>query len=141
MTIDMGVTHSDFNPSPDTEMGYSQLFSILLRRGLWLVGGVGLGVAAATLLTLRTKPTYESSMQLIVEPNYQEDVRQTENGGSDRQRQTDYATQLTLMRSDQFLTQALEDVQEIYPDLDLSTIKSSFFLTQVEEDDVDTRIF
>ena len=141
MTIDMGVTHSDFNPSPDTEMGYSQLFSILLRRGLWLVGGVGLGVAAATLLTLRTKPTYESSMQLIVEPNYQEDVRQTENGGSDRQRQTDYATQLTLMRSDQFLTQALADVQESYPDLDLSTIKSSFFLTQVEEDEVDTRIF
>ncbi|MEO0533080.1 MAG: polysaccharide biosynthesis tyrosine autokinase [Cyanobacteria bacterium P01_A01_bin.123] len=138
----MGVTHSESNPNSGTELGYSQLFSILLRRGLWLVGGVGIGVAAATLLTLRTKPTYESSMQLIVEPNYQEDLRQTEEGGgSDRQRETDYATQINLMRSDQFLSQAVEAVQDTYPDLELGTVKGSFFLTQVEEGNVDTRIF
>ncbi|MEM6591123.1 MAG: polysaccharide biosynthesis tyrosine autokinase [Cyanobacteria bacterium P01_C01_bin.73] len=146
----MGVTYNHFGesisngpPRPvSPELGYGQLLAILLRRGLWLVGGVGLGVAAAAALTWRTQPTYESAMQLIVEPNFQEDVRQTEDGrGSDRQRQTDYATQLNLLRSDQFLNQAVDELTATYPNLTLGEIKQNFGLVQVEEDGVETRIF
>jgi len=55
----------------ETDPGYGQLFAVLMRRRFWLLGVLCSVLSVATILTLIAKPTYQSSMQLLIEPNYQ----------------------------------------------------------------------
>ena len=59
-------------------------------------------------------------MQLIVEPNFDQDLRAQDFEGvaDDQVNETDYATQLALMRSSQFIVEAVALLQEEYPDLE-----------------------
>ncbi|MEM8611815.1 MAG: Wzz/FepE/Etk N-terminal domain-containing protein, partial [Cyanobacteria bacterium P01_H01_bin.105] len=120
---------TQFSPNADkSEIGYGQLLNILLRRFVWfggaLVGTVGIAIA----LTLKEDPVYQSSMQLLIEPNYRQSVDIT-NGQSGGRRssssQTDYATQLNLMRSKSFVEQTVEQMQTEYPELCDGTASSS----------------
>jgi len=66
------VTESNFDAAAaETDPGYGQLFAVLMRQTLWLLGVLCSVLSVATILTLIAKPTYQSSMQLLIEPNYQ----------------------------------------------------------------------
>ena len=101
--------------SPDlnkTEIGYGQLLTILMRRFVWFGGAIVGAVGLAIALTLKEEPTYQSSMQLLVEPNYRQtvDITGQQAGRRSSSSQTDYATQLNLMRSKSFVEQTVEQL-------------------------------
>jgi len=135
----------------DADFGYGQLLSILVRRIAWVGGAIATAVGIAVVITLREPPVYRSEMQLLVEPNYRQRVDIT--GEQDERvslSQTDYATQLNLMRSNIFAEQAVEKLQEEFPTIceryeTLSDCAQLFqrnlTLSQLVEDDTETRIF
>ena len=130
------VTESNF-----TDPGYGQLLAILMRRRLWFFGVAGGILLLATVLTLIAKPTYQSSMQLLVEPNYQgKREAKAESEFADSSVEIDYATQLNVMRSPLLLQQAVDLLHPEYPNLTAEELKKSLLLTQVMEDKVNTKI-
>ncbi|AFZ16033.1 GumC family protein [Allocoleopsis franciscana] len=141
------MTQSNLNTVPDTDPGYGQLFAILIRRRLWLLGILCLALGIATFKAFTTKSTYVSSLQLLVEPNYQS-KRQDGQEGAEKQIvdpniQVDSATQLNLMQGSQLLQKALDLLRPDYPDLTLKELRKSLSVFQVEgsQDDSKTKIF
>jgi len=136
----IAVTDSNLNRTAEADPGYGQLFAILLRRRFWLLGVLVTVLSIATLKTLITKPTYESSMQLLIEPNYQGKRTQSgqqvnpENQFADSNIETDTATQLNLMRSSLLIQKAVDLLSSDYPTISVDQIQKSLILTQVEED-------
>ena len=112
-----------------------------MRRRRWLIGVAAGVLSLATLLTLIAKPTYESSMQLLVEPNYQgKREGKAESEYADSSVQVDYATQLNVMRSPLLIQQAVDLLRPDYPTLTVKEIKKSLVLAQVMEEKVNTKI-
>jgi len=134
------VTESNFNPVAETEEGYGQLLAVLIRRRFWLVGIFCIVLTIATVKVLKEKPTYVSSMQLLVEPNYQ---GKKEQGGdkqyADSNIEVDAATQLNLMRSSQVIQRAIELLRSDYPDISVDKIKKSLFVTYLEDESKDSK--
>lgn len=128
----------------NTDLGYGKLFATLLRRRLW-VFSVFTGVMLVTTpLALREEPTYKSSMQLLVEANYQSNESQTQGASSgfiDSSVDIDYATQLTLMRSSELLQRAIDVLHSDYPDLDIESLRLALGVEQVEQNEVLTKLF
>lgn len=126
----------------ETEPSYGQLFAVLIRRRAWLIG-VFLGVlSTAAIVTLILKPTYQSSMQLLIEPNYQS--KQSAGADipfADANVEIDNSTQLTLMRSTQMLQKALDSLKQEYPELQIKHLRKRLILTQVEDDKTKTKVF
>ncbi|MEH2138782.1 GumC family protein [Nostoc sp.] len=132
-------------PASENEPGYGQLFAVFVRRFPWFLAVLISSITIAGMVTLKTKPTYKSSMQLLVEPNYQ---GKTEGAGLDNQFTDsnvviDTATQLNLMQSSGLIQKAVDKLQSSYPDISASEIKASLVLTQLrsKEDNVATKIF
>lgn len=126
----------------ETEPGYGQLLAVLVRQRFWLLGVFTGVLALSALYTFIQKPTYQSSMQLLVEPNYQG----RKDAGSPRQFadtnvEIDNSTQLTEMRSSQLLQKAVNRLKADYPEMNVAKLQSSLVLTQIEEDKVKTKIF
>lgn len=135
--------NNSYNPA-EPEPGYGQLVSILIRRRFWLLSVLGVVLLISAILTLTAKPTYESSMQLLVEPNYQGKKGErsgSENDFADANVEIDNATQLNLMRSSQLLQKAVDLLKLQYPDLTVKNLKKSLSISQIQEDDVNTKIF
>lgn len=118
------------NPARESDFGYGQLLTVLLRRSRCFVGTVGLVLAATALLTLRQDPEYRSSMQLLVEPNYEQQLKEEDKTAAISQ--TDYATQLNLMKSRQFIEKTVELLKTEYPELGVEGLRSSLELSQIE---------
>ncbi|NEQ51437.1 MAG: polysaccharide biosynthesis tyrosine autokinase [Leptolyngbya sp. SIO3F4] len=145
------MNHASINTPNEPEFGYGQLLGILMRRFVWVGGAVAGAVGLSVTSTLREDPVYESSMQLLVEPNYRETVDITkQNVDFSSESQTDYATQLNLMRSEAFLKETVERMLVNNPqfcgkaDLEPHCVKkfqSKLQLSQVVEDKTATRIF
>ncbi|MBE9137571.1 GumC family protein, partial [Nodosilinea sp. LEGE 07088] len=137
------VSTSTLQPSTDQEFGYGQLMQILLRRWPWIVATLGLATAGAVLFSLRQEPIYRSNMQLLIEPNYQQELESSDLSSFDDQdpRDADYATQLALMRSGQFLQAAVDALQADYPELTVDDLRSEFTLGRLSEGKTGTRIF
>ncbi len=133
------------NPAPETEAGYGQMFAIFLRRFPWFLLVFFTSITFAALITSRTKPTYKSTMQLLVESNYQVKPGTTEAGNqfTESNIQIDAATQLNLMRSSALLQKAVDTLHSNYPQLTVTEIKSALVLNQIKtkEDNVLTKIF
>ena len=132
-------------PASESEVGYGQLFAVFVRRFPWFLAVLITSIALAGVVTFKTKPTYKSSMQLLIEPNYQ---GKTEGAGLDNQFTDsnvviDTATQLNLMQSSGLIQKAVEKLQSDYPDISSTEIKASLVLTQLrsKEDNVATKIF
>ncbi|MGD1896809.1 MAG: GumC family protein [Phormidesmis sp.] len=134
----------------ESEFGYGQLLQILGQRIYWLGGALVASLGVAVTAPLLLSPTYQSSMQLLVEPNVSRSISINEMEGSQSDSSSeialDYATQLTLMRSKEFV----EDVVIIFPDICqagqtqkecMSTFQNSLRLSQIEEDSTRTRVF
>lgn len=137
------MTQSYTNPD-QADLGYGQILTILWRRRFWFLGVFCGVLAVAVPVALTQKSTYESSMQLLVEPNYQESEQ---TGGEEEQFidsgvEVDYATQLNLMRSSGLLQKAVDRLQSEYPTLEVETLQESLALRQLMVDDeVQTKIF
>ncbi|MCC5626326.1 GumC family protein, partial [Nostoc sp. CHAB 5715] len=143
------MVQSSLNPHitqvSETEPSYGQLFAVFVRRFPWFLAVLITSLAIAGMVTFKTKPTYKSSMQLLVEPNYQ---GKTEGPGLDNQFTDsnvviDTATQLNLMQSSGLIQKAVDKLQSDYPDISVAEIKASLVLTQLrsKEDNVATKIF
>lgn len=139
------VNESNLPVNAETDAGYGQLLSILIRRRFWLLGVLGGVLTVATIFTLMSKPTYQSSMQMLIEPNYQgkketeADLRTEQFAGSTI-RIDDYATQINIMRSSLLLERAAELLRPEYPKITAKEIKSRLILKQVVEDRASTKV-
>ena len=138
------MTQSNFD-TEQTDLGYGQLFAVLWRRRFWFLGVFGSVLALSVPLALRQASTYQSSMQLLVEPNYQ--GKEYRAGGEEEQFidsgvEIDYATQLNLMRSSGLLQKAVSRLQTEYPTVEVESLRNSLVVYQVTgNDDVETKIF
>lgn len=133
---------ANFINATETEPGYGQLFAVLMRRRFWLLGTLCSVMAIAALYTFLKKPTYQSSMQLLVEPNYQGKQEATApKQFADANVEIDNSTQLTQMRSSQLLQKAVDLLRPQYSTLDVEHLQKQLVLTQVEEDNVKTKVF
>ncbi|HEY9763922.1 MAG TPA: polysaccharide biosynthesis tyrosine autokinase [Trichocoleus sp.] len=137
------MTDAHLQPLNESEFSYGQILSVLFRRWPWVLAALSLALAAAVYKARQEEPTYKSSMQMIVEPNFEQNLRIEDYQGLDNTppKEQDYLTQLTLMRSDQFLDQAVQQLKKEYPDLSVDSVKKQFTLYRVEEDKESTRIF
>jgi capsular exopolysaccharide synthesis family protein len=136
------VTVDNYVGAVESDPGYGQLVAVLWRRR-FVVLTVFLGVlSAATFFTLSKKPTYQSSMQLLVEPNYQgKKDSNAEKQFADTNVEIDNSTQLAQMRSSQLLQKAVLLLKNEYPRLTVEEVQHSLVLVQLEEDKVKTKIF
>ncbi len=133
------------SPASETEPSYGQMFAVFMRRFPWFLAVFIGSIAIASIVTLKTKPTYKSSMQLLVEPNYQgkKEGAGLDNQFTDSNVFIDTATQLNLMQSSGLIQKAVDKLQSDYPDISAAEIKASLVLTQLrsKEDNVATKIF
>ncbi|MDX2229158.1 MAG: polysaccharide biosynthesis tyrosine autokinase [Leptolyngbyaceae cyanobacterium bins.349] len=150
----MQATSGPINPAIETEAGYGQIFAVLIRRKFWVLGVLVAALGVATIQTMRQQPTYVSSMQLLVEPNYQgkqNNVRSLQDEFSDTNVQVDTATQINLMQSSTLLRRAMVLLQQDYPEIDpndpasVAAFKGAIAVSQVLQrtgrENVATKIF
>jgi polysaccharide biosynthesis transport protein len=137
------VATGNIDKESNTDLGYEELFGTLRRRKFLVIGTLLSTLAISFALTLREQPSYQSSMQLLVEPNYQNTPARADRAIStvEPKEEEDYATQLTLMRSQQFIRKAVEQLQPQYPNISTEDISIGLILTQVQEQKVQTKIF
>ncbi|MBE9208081.1 polysaccharide biosynthesis tyrosine autokinase [Nostoc sp. LEGE 06077] len=143
------MVQTSLNPSvntiADTEPGYGQLLAVFIRRFPWFVAVFVASIAMAAIMTAKTKPTYKSSMQLLVEPNYQgkKETGGVENQFTESNVEIDTATQLNLMQSSGLIQKAVDKLRREYPDISIGEIKGALALNQLKskEDNVATKIF
>lgn len=141
------MAQSNLNTVPDSDPGYGQLFAVLIHRRFWLLGVFCLALAIATYKAMTAKPTYQSSLQLLVEPNYQGKKQDGETGTNkqlvDPSVEVDSATQLNLMQSTQLIQRAVNLLKPEYLDIDVKTIKKSLTVSQLkgDKDETKTKIF
>lgn len=135
------------NPTlePEAEFGYGQLFGVIWRRRWWFLGVFSSAIAISVFFALREEPIYQSSMQLLVEPNFQEELNSSDLDGrplaDTRISDTDYATQLNLLRSETLIQQAVEVLKADYPEVSVGRVTSSLQLVRISEGNTSTRIF
>lgn len=138
----MQATQTSFNPAIESEAGYGQIFAILLRRRFWVLGMLVAAIGVAALQTMRQPPTYVSSMQLLIESNYQgkpTGKNGLENDFSDTNVQADTGTQINLMQSSELLRRAMVLLQQDYPDINpddaniVAGFKGSINITQITQ--------
>lgn len=123
----------------DSDLGYGQIFAALWRRKLWIAGAMIVTVAIAYAVTLRQKPTYLSSMQLLVEPFYQGKQDTVESEFTDTNVVIDNATQISLMQSSGLLRKAMATLRNEYPDMapedpgNVASLKGSLGINQISQ--------
>ena len=138
------MTENNINSIAETEAGYGELFGVLIRRRFWLLSVLCVALAGATAIALKEKPTYTSSMQLLVESNYQgKKDSKTDNQFADSNVVIDNATQLSLMQGSQLIERAVKLLRPEYPAIDIEEIKKSLVVAQVadEKAKTETKIF
>ncbi|MCP6761573.1 MAG: polysaccharide biosynthesis tyrosine autokinase [Fischerella sp. CENA71] len=133
------------NPVNETEPGYGQIFAVLIRRLPWFLVVFVTCIAGAALITKRTPPTYKSSMQLLVEPNYKQNTQGGTTGSNftDSNVVVDTATQLNIMQSSVLIQKAVDKLKPEYPDITAEQIQRALVLNQLrtKEDNLATNIF
>jgi len=143
------VVQTSLNPGVntvvDTEPGYGQLLAVFIRRFPWFLGVFIAAIAIAAILTAKAKPTYKSTMQLLVEPNYQgkKEAGGVENQFTEPNVEIDTATQLNLMQSSGLIQKAVDKLRKEYPDITVSDLKGALALNQLKtkDDNIATKIF
>jgi len=136
----MQANTTGFNPTVDNDAGYGQIFAILLRRRLWILGVLLGAISVAAVQTSRQDPSFISTMQLLVEPNYQGKQNRPsdlEDQFSDTNVEIDSGTQINLMQSSTLLRKAMQRLQTKYPEFDpndlgsIGAFKKSLSVSQV----------
>lgn len=119
------------------DLDLKHLLTILKRR-IWVVTGVGVGVMAAVCGTaLLQEPVYEGNFRVLVEPvNAENDVPDLALALGDQVAQQsglDYETQVQVLRSPDLLQPVIEDLQDTYPELDYSSLLEDLTILQLGE--------
>ncbi|XGV98113.1 MAG: GumC family protein [Leptolyngbya sp. BL-A-14] len=117
----MNVTQVNMNAAAEADPGYGQMIAVLIRRRFWIVGFLAGSLGIALVMSLRQHPTYQSSMQLLVEPNYQgkgSSGNSTDPNFTDSNVTIDNGTQIALMRSSSLLKKAMVLLQPEFPEFD-----------------------
>ncbi len=128
------MTQSSFEIQNHNDVGYGQLLAIVWRRRFWFLG-VFMGVmSVAVPVALKKETVYESSMQLLVEPNYESKSQGQGEQFTESKVEIDYSTQLNLMRSSGLIQQAVNKLQSEYPDISVGEIRTYLSLSQVQEE-------
>jgi succinoglycan biosynthesis transport protein ExoP len=133
------VTQSNLDPVAEAEVGYGQLFAVLIRRRFWLLGIFCIVLTLATAKALKEKPSYVSSMQLLVAPNYQGTQDGPDQQYADSNIQVDRGTQLSLMRSSLVIKKAIGLLRSEYPNMTVDEIKTSLFVTDLKNESKDDK--
>lgn len=120
----------------EKDWGYGQLLAILVRRKFWFIGGFVGALTGAIFLTLKTQPLYQSSMQILIEPNYQSKPqdrgpRTAENEFADSNIQVDTTTQLQVLNGSEVLSKVVERLQPAYPDITIEELRASLSVSPV----------
>ncbi|MBD2625393.1 GumC family protein [Trichormus variabilis] len=133
------------NSVVESEPGYGQMLTVLVRRFPWFLLVFLSSTALAGIITLKTNPNFKSTMQLLIEPNYQgkKEGAGVENQFTDTNVVIDTATQLNLMQSSGLIQKAADKLKSEYPNITAKEIKTSLVLTQIKtkDDNVATKIF
>ncbi len=136
------MTLDNYSGAVESDPGYGQLAAVLWRRRFVSLAVFFAVLSASAFWTFSKKTIYQSSMQLLVEPNYQgKKDSNAENQFADSNVEIDNSTQLAQMRSSQLLQRAVALLNKDYPQLTTEEIQSSLVLLQLEEDKVKTKIF
>jgi len=143
------VVQTSLNPHlnsvVESEPGYGQMLTVLVRRFPWFLLVFLSSTALAGIITLKTNPNFKSTMQLLIEPNYQgkKEGAGVENQFTDTNVVIDTATQLNLMQSSGLIQKAADKLKSEYPNITAKEIKTSLVLTQIKtkDDNVATKIF
>lgn len=123
-----------------------QLFAVLLRRRFLILGLFCIPLSISSFLALMAKPTYQSSMQLLVSSNLYQGQDTTTQGGvqesdfTDSNLKVDYTAQLSVMTSPKLIERAVELLRPVYPSITVEEIngkpakvkQSPLKVTQVE---------
>ncbi|NEP47764.1 MAG: polysaccharide biosynthesis tyrosine autokinase [Moorea sp. SIO3C2] len=131
----------DLNAAAETDAGYGQLLAVLWRRRLWILSVLLTSLPIAFYITIKKEPTYISSLQLLVEPNYIDKTRGIESQFTESTVDIDYATQLQLMRSSELIQRAVDLLRDDYPDITIGDIRGSLRLAQVLQGKTETKVF
>jgi polysaccharide biosynthesis transport protein len=132
----------ELNEYKNSELGYGHILAILLRHKLLFLGVLIAVLAASVIMTLRKAPTYQSSMQLLIEPNYprgQDPLTRADESLAEQSDQ-DYATQINLMKSNLFIEKLVKNLKSDYASISADEIRSSFALEKVLEGKEPTKI-
>lgn len=131
------MVRENLDITEDKELGYGQLLSVLVRRSGWVIGALALSSLWATYSSLQKEPTYMSSMQLLIEPNYREQAgaaRANTEGNMLIQNaplEIDYATQIRVLQGSELIEKAVELLQYDYPGITVDDIRSRLSVLRV----------
>jgi polysaccharide biosynthesis transport protein len=121
----------------DQELGYGQILSVLVRRSGWIIGALAISSLWAAYNSLQKEPTYMSSMQLLIEPNYREQAgaaRANTEGNMLIQNaplEIDYATQIRVLQGSELIERAVGLLQYDYPNITVDDIRSRLSVLRV----------
>lgn len=130
------------NMGIENDPGYGQLFAVLSRRRYWLLSVLAGVLSIATVVSLTAEPTYQSTMQILIEANYKgrKDVQpQAEAEFSDTNIEIDYATQINVMRSALLIQRAVDLLKPEYPTMTIKEVKRALLLAPLVEEDSDAK--
>ncbi len=119
----------------EPDPGYGQLLGVLSRRRVWFLGVLAATVTLAGVVTLIMPAKFRSSMQMLIESNYQERRNGSDSTPTfaDSNVEVDSATQLNLMRSNQLLQRAVDQLKPRYTDLDVDSLRKNLTIGQLQE--------
>jgi polysaccharide biosynthesis transport protein len=128
--------------TPEKDAGYQQILKVLLRRWLWVAMVLAGSIALAGAATLRQAPSYQSSMDLLIEPNYRGTRENNqENQFADTNVEADARTQINLMQSSDLLRRVMRSLQSQYREFDpnqrqsVQDFRNSVLISQVASPD------
>ncbi|HEY9637611.1 MAG TPA: polysaccharide biosynthesis tyrosine autokinase [Coleofasciculaceae cyanobacterium] len=116
------IYQSQLMDSSHDELNLRQLFTVVRRRGLVIVGVAIAVTSAIGFWTLNQTPKYESKFQLLVEPVTEEGnlskLTQVRGANSDVPTSSlDYDTQIQVLRSPKLMAPVIEEIQKRYKDI------------------------
>ncbi len=130
--------------SPPSVVDIRQISTILRRRRLLILGVSCAVMSVGSLLALTTKPTYQSSMQILVNSHLNEGVQSNNvllgtdsTSGNLNVEAIDYTK---LMLSSMLIQKAVDSLRVKYPDITVEDIKGKkgkqkpLIVTKVEEE-------
>jgi capsular exopolysaccharide synthesis family protein len=107
-----------------------QISTILFRRRCLIVGVSCVVMSVAGLLALKAKPTYQSSMQILVSSNLAEEevssnipTSTNKDAIASTLKGVEYSPQVGLILSSKLIQKAVDSLRSEYPDLTVADIK------------------
>ena len=135
------MSQSSWELETQNDLGYGELFAKFWRRRFWFAGVFGGVLAIAIPLALMKKPIYQSTMQVLVESNYQgkELKSNVESEFADATIEIDYATHLKVLKSSEILKRAinklgLQDSEETIPEI-MQGLRESLIVYRLTEEE------